>query len=329
MVSFESKIEAMSVDGLINKIESMTNTGRINLNPAYQRGSVWDMSTQSGFIDSLILNIIPNNIIFNKIDGSWNCIDGKQRLTSIIDYKMNKFNIEINDEKVYYDKCNSTNSRVMTNAEMYDKFNDRSLPIVTYTNLSYADESEIFNRIQKGKVLTLGEKVFPLCFTDEKVIEQLKTSLDTNSSIFEKYNYDVNRYDYLSDFFQMYRRYAKKDYGTILVQDKLHTYIRESLDNTKFIKKLSKFWAKLKFVLDDNMLGHKDINRKHLYKNVIIALVYLFNDTRFDNKNNKELRKLCSAVIHETKIKKMNGKTQDNFTDINIIFEKECKKLKL
>jgi hypothetical protein len=80
MTSFESKIETLSVNGLINKIESMTNTGRINLNFAYQQGSVWDIDTQSGFINSLVLNIIPNNIIFNKIDGSWNCIDGKQIL---------------------------------------------------------------------------------------------------------------------------------------------------------------------------------------------------------------------------------------------------------
>ncbi|HAT50398.1 MAG: DUF262 domain-containing protein [Nitrospirae bacterium] len=62
---------------------------KYNLNPKYQRKSVWDDEKQSFFIDSILKNFpIPPIFLHQRIDDktgktSFDVIDGKQRLTSI------------------------------------------------------------------------------------------------------------------------------------------------------------------------------------------------------------------------------------------------------
>ena len=58
------------------------------------------------------------NIIFNKNDDKWNCIDGKQRLTSIIKFKNNEISIKLDDDtEIYYKHCPVGEARIMTKQE--------------------------------------------------------------------------------------------------------------------------------------------------------------------------------------------------------------------
>ena len=88
--NFQTRLDNMTVESLINACTGQTATRRINLDATYQRKFVWEESDQSAFIDSVCKGIIPSNIIFNKKSKEQIVIDGKQRLTSLIRYFSNE-----------------------------------------------------------------------------------------------------------------------------------------------------------------------------------------------------------------------------------------------
>lgn len=72
--------------------------GLLNLDPPYQRRSVWNQDFKDFFIDTLILNYpAPALFMYEEINDSglanYNVVDGKQRLSAIFDFLDNKFPI--------------------------------------------------------------------------------------------------------------------------------------------------------------------------------------------------------------------------------------------
>jgi hypothetical protein len=70
--------------------------GLLDLDPPYQRRSVWTQSFKDYFIDTLLLEYpAPTIFLFEEIanDGvtKYNVVDGKQRLSTIFDFIINKF----------------------------------------------------------------------------------------------------------------------------------------------------------------------------------------------------------------------------------------------
>jgi hypothetical protein len=71
-------------------------SGKLDLNPRYQRRSVWNLEYKQFFIDSVIRNY-PTQAIFldQTVDPDeptrYRVLDGKQRLTSLIEFYQNEF----------------------------------------------------------------------------------------------------------------------------------------------------------------------------------------------------------------------------------------------
>lgn len=79
--------------------------GRLNLDPPYQRRSVWNQAYKEYFIDTIILDYpAPAIFLYEDINeqgiATYNVVDGKQRLTTIFEFIDNKFNVDKNSEKV-------------------------------------------------------------------------------------------------------------------------------------------------------------------------------------------------------------------------------------
>ena len=176
----------------VSTIVSEYRDKQIDLTAKYQRDIVWKEEQKSSFINSVFKNIVPNNIILN-LDTNHHkfiCVDGKQRITSLCEYKKNKFAFEWNGEFIYYDKMpgeyhKNKNYRTMTNQEK-SKFDNRSVPIVKYEDLSYEDQVDIFNRIQKGMKLTSGEIIMSV-FNTDKCCDAFKQFCDDKKNLVIKY----------------------------------------------------------------------------------------------------------------------------------------------
>lgn len=65
----------------------------IELAPEYQRkGNIWDHRRKSELIESILMGMpLPVFYFFSDINGIWQVVDGRQRLTTLFDYLENKF----------------------------------------------------------------------------------------------------------------------------------------------------------------------------------------------------------------------------------------------
>ncbi len=81
------KVDFNSYDMSVKELISMVNDEIINIAPEYQRQFRWDDKRQSTLIESVFLGIpVPSLFMATNNDGTWEVIDGVQRLSSIINF---------------------------------------------------------------------------------------------------------------------------------------------------------------------------------------------------------------------------------------------------
>ena len=99
------RLERLTSTLSIASIHETQVAGKFDLNPPYQRKSVWDDDRQSFFIDSLLRNYpIPPIFLKRIIDDAtgntrFEVVDGKQRLTSIFRFIGNEIAASNEDEE--------------------------------------------------------------------------------------------------------------------------------------------------------------------------------------------------------------------------------------
>ena len=79
------KVDFNTYDLSVKELLSMVNDGLINIAPEYQRQFRWDEERQSSLVESLFLGIpVPSLFMATNVDGTWEVIDGVQRLSTMI-----------------------------------------------------------------------------------------------------------------------------------------------------------------------------------------------------------------------------------------------------
>lgn len=86
----------------------LDSTGQLNLDPPYQRKSVWTTKDRKFFLDTIFRNYPCPTIFIHKVtddDGktTYNVVDGKQRLQTILMFKNNDISIDEDYGDVTYD----------------------------------------------------------------------------------------------------------------------------------------------------------------------------------------------------------------------------------
>src|SRR5258707_9371503 len=81
------KVDFNSYDISVKELISMVGEDIIDIAPEYQRQFRWKEDRQSVLIESIFLGIpVPSLFMATNSDGSWELIDGVQRLSSIIHF---------------------------------------------------------------------------------------------------------------------------------------------------------------------------------------------------------------------------------------------------
>jgi hypothetical protein len=71
----------------IGEIVTMYDSGELIVDPAFQRLFRWDNDQKSKLIESLLLGIpLPSIFVFERKDGTWELIDGLQRISTILEF---------------------------------------------------------------------------------------------------------------------------------------------------------------------------------------------------------------------------------------------------
>ncbi|SAM04912.1 hypothetical protein [Absidia glauca] len=173
------------------KVQDMLNSGVIKLDAEYQRDIVWPSSKMSMLIDSLMKKYyIPPLLFAVRIDDNGErvrvCIDGKQRLTSILRFTQNKIPyLEESSgivEEVYFEQNDTgpnvglTSDRTYLSEEDRENFNDTEIVMIEFSELDEDQELEIFARVQMGVSITAAEKLLATNSPASKFCRELLTT---------------------------------------------------------------------------------------------------------------------------------------------------------
>jgi hypothetical protein len=114
-----------TTDWTIETIINQLKKGNIELNPDFQRRKAWTNEKRNRFIESLVLGLpIPQLVLATdkKNSGKFIVIDGKQRLSTIISFCVDK-NFELTGLPILKDLNNVTYDK-LTNDPIYRKYLD-------------------------------------------------------------------------------------------------------------------------------------------------------------------------------------------------------------
>jgi hypothetical protein len=88
----EDDLVVQSSDMALLNVGSLHSAGSLDLSPRYQRRNRWDRARQSQLIESFLLNVpVPPVYLAEETRGVFAVIDGKQRLTAIVQFLNNEF----------------------------------------------------------------------------------------------------------------------------------------------------------------------------------------------------------------------------------------------
>ena len=100
-------------------LETLPDT-TIKLNIEYQRGVIYSSEKQAAVIESILKDFaIPSIVLWkNEDDGSYDVIDGKQRLTSIFLFLSGNLQINYIGTKKYYSQISETDKKRIKEYEL-------------------------------------------------------------------------------------------------------------------------------------------------------------------------------------------------------------------
>lgn len=124
---------------------------RFVLDPDFQRGFVWDKDKQSRLIESILLRIpLPVFYVAEDNEGRLIVVDGRQRLTTLLDFLDNKLALQLKDRPELdgkrFDRLDVRLQNRVEDCQLLFYIIDRSVP--------ERARLDIFERVNGGEVLT-------------------------------------------------------------------------------------------------------------------------------------------------------------------------------
>ena len=164
------KVDFNSYDLSVKELISMVNDGLIDIAPDYQRQFRWDEERQSSLIESLFLGIpVPSLFMATNADGTWELIDGVQRVSTILCFAgtdEDRQHIVMKESKplklIGLRKLTFFNNMTFNELplDIQTKFRLTSLKITTLSDKSdKAVRFDLFERLNRGGVILTDQEI--------------------------------------------------------------------------------------------------------------------------------------------------------------------------
>ena len=80
-------VKTDTVQITIGEVAVMYRDNELNISPEFQRLFRWSQDRKSNFIESILIGIpVPPVFVFERSDGTWELIDGLQRISTILEF---------------------------------------------------------------------------------------------------------------------------------------------------------------------------------------------------------------------------------------------------
>ncbi|MVX66476.1 DUF262 domain-containing protein [Clostridium chromiireducens] len=212
----------------IESIEKKVNRGNIVLDPTFQRNYVYTDEKAASVIQSILLNMPLGVVYLAEIDNKNLCVDGQQRLTSIIRFINNKFPLKKLDVLtelggLYFKDLND---------DMKDIIYDYSMEITKIKECDYEQIYFLYEKLNVGSVKLNAQEirrcVYAGYFNDmleeiveEGIVEKYFSEIDNNRlkrvevlinalSFADNPNYKCSRKKLLNDYMEKHKNDDEK-----------------------------------------------------------------------------------------------------------------------
>lgn len=237
----------------VNQIVKGMANGTITFDNAIQRGFVWDRKRMSLLIDS-ILREYPIPPIFtirtdekvtvrNKEQSVYDCIDGKQRSTTLKMFMDNEFKLEglapfitrDSKGKEYEVDINGLTFEELDD-DMQDAIKSYGLTVYYFSDITDEEVAEMMSRLNNGKVLTGTEnaRIKAKCLPEiqELASHDLLTEYLTETALRGYANEDIviKFALLLSEQTELSNKNVREAYETFDFGDSINDSIRDTMD---------------------------------------------------------------------------------------------------
>ena len=123
--------------------------------PDFQREEVWPVSKKRLLIDSILKGWHLPKFYFRKMDdGTFDCVDGQQRLSAIFEFFDNELKLDSDSTNRF-----SATKYSELNDDLSDRFDDFEVEIEEIEDATDEELEELFKRLQLGTPLNTAEKI--------------------------------------------------------------------------------------------------------------------------------------------------------------------------
>lgn len=245
------RVDFDTFDISVKELVSMAEQGIIDIAPEYQRQFRWPLENQSRFIESVFLGIpVPSLFMAANKDGSWELIDGVQRLSSLIHYvgttehvkKIGKTTpLRLSDLDVLSDFSGTTFEELPQTLRL--KFALRPLKVTTLSDKSDLKvRFDLFERLNTGGVKLTDQEIRACVFRGRfnTFLDELSQNEDFRAlvNLPDSRKNDGTRQEFVLRFFAYLHNSEKFDHSVVGF---LNDYMSEASESFNYKKNRSIF----------------------------------------------------------------------------------------
>ncbi|QUW27443.1 DUF262 domain-containing protein [Bacillus cereus] len=283
------KVDFNTYDITVKELISMVTEGLIDIAPEYQRQFRWEDDRQSSLIESIFLGIpVPSVYMATNPDGSWELIDGVQRISTIVHFAGNEQAIKsigldgslTIKELKKFTELNGKNFSDLSRATQL-AFTLKPLKVTTLSDKSDVDvRFDLFERLNTGGVVLSPQEIRSCIFRGRfnDFIKDLAENEDFKSVVRlpESKENDGTREELVLRFFAYLNNYEKFEHSVV---DFLNGYMKsaskrfEYAENEEVFKKV--FYS-LNQALPNGITRGRTTTPFNLYEAVAVGAALAF-----------------------------------------------------
>jgi hypothetical protein len=278
------KVDFNSYDITVKELISLVEDRTIDIAPEYQRQFRWDKVRQSQLAESIFLGIpIPNLFMATNEDGTWELIDGVQRLSSLIHLAGNEMGrslIGVDAPLVFTDlqKLSEFNGKKFLDLPKAIQLGFLMKPLKVTTLTDKSDLSvrfDLFERLNTGGV-SLTDQEIRSCVYRGKFNAFLKDCASNNSflqvvRLNSRQIADATDEEFVLKFFAYLNNYRGFTHSVV---DFLNDYMYEATKSFNYEKGeaiFKKTFSQLSRILPEGITRGRTTTPTNLYEAIAVG----------------------------------------------------------